>query len=161
RGYDAHEAQDLTQDFFAHLFEKDALRGVSSKKGRFRSFLLASLNNQLSNYSDKQHSLKRGGGRQLISFEACQPEEFYRSEPVENQTPERLFERRWALRVIERALARLKSVHAAPRDGAFFEIARPYLTAEADAETRSKLAAELGMTEGAFKVALHRFRRQF
>jgi DNA-directed RNA polymerase specialized sigma24 family protein len=161
RGHDAHTAQDLTQDFFAGLFERDALSGLSKERGRFRSFLLASLMNLLRNDWDKRSALKRGGGRKIISFDEIVPEERYRSEPVEGMTPGRLFERRWALLVIERVLKRLEVEHESEGKRDFFQIVRPFLTVEADAAARAQSAVQLNLSEGAFKVALHRFRRRF
>jgi RNA polymerase sigma-70 factor (ECF subfamily) len=160
-GHDPHTAQDLTQDFFAHLFEQDALEGLRQERGRFRSFLLAGLTNLLRNDWDKRRTQKRGGGRMIISFDQAAPEDLYRAEPVDQLSPERLFERRWALQLIERVLHRLAGEHSGPAERQFFQVARPYLTQEVDAAIRARLAQELDMTEGAFKVALHRFRRQF
>ena len=161
RGYDPHTAEDLTQEFFAGLFERDALSGVSQERGRFRSFLLASVTNVLRNDWDKRNAQKRGGGRRIISFDETSPEERYRSEPVDGITPERLFERRWALLLVERVLKRLEAEHASKEEHEFFEAVRPFLIEEADAAARARVAAQLKMSEGALKVALHRFRRRF
>lgn len=161
RGYDPHTAQDLTQDFFAGLFERDALNGLSRERGRFRSFLLASVTNQLRNDWDKRNAQKRGGGRRIISFDETSPEERYLAEPVDSLAPERLFDRRWALVIVERVLKRIEAEHTFGDKRALFQEVRPFLVAEADGTARAGAAAKLEMSEGAFKVALHRFRRRF
>jgi RNA polymerase sigma-70 factor (ECF subfamily) len=160
-GQDPHTAQDLTQDFFAGLFERDGLSGLSRERGRFRSFLLASVTNVLRNDWDKRNAQKRGGGRRIVSFDETRPEERYRSEPVDGVTAERLFDRRWALMIVERVLNRIETEHASEDKRALFQEVRPFLVAEADGAARAGAAAKLLMSEGAFKVALHRFRRRF
>jgi RNA polymerase sigma-70 factor (ECF subfamily) len=161
RGHDPHTAQDLAQDFFAGLFERDALAGVSQERGRFRSFLLASVTNLLRNDWDRRRALKRGGKHRIISFDEALPEERYRLEPADGLTPERLFDRRWALLLVERVLKRLEAEHASEAQRAFFQAARPFLVAEAEGAARTEIAAKLNLTDGAFKTALHRFRRRF
>ncbi len=113
RGSGQHDAEDLTQGFFAYLLDKDTLKKVDSAKGKFRTFLLAALTNFLANEWDKRKTLKRGGQRQIISLDETVAEELYRHEAVESLTPEKLFERRWASALIEQVLARLKQEHAA------------------------------------------------
>ena len=107
RGSDHHQAEDLTQAFFAHLLESEALRKADRNRGKFRTFLLAALTHFLANEWDKQQTLKRGGRRQFVSLDETVAEDRYRQEPVEALTPEKLFERRWALALLEQVLARL------------------------------------------------------
>jgi RNA polymerase sigma-70 factor (ECF subfamily) len=113
RGSDHHEAEDLTQAFFAYLLEKETLKAVDRRKGKFRTFLLVSLTNFLLNEWDRRQTLKRGGQREIISLDEMAAGKLYSQEPVEQFSPEKLFERRWAITIIEQVLARLKSEFAA------------------------------------------------
>jgi RNA polymerase sigma-70 factor (ECF subfamily) len=161
RGVGPHEAEDLTQAFFAHLLETEALKTVAREKGRFRSFLLSALTNFLNNEWDKQRTLKRGGQCQLISWDDVQAEELYRREPVDRVTPERLFERRWAVTMVDQVLSRLKQEYRTKGKLDLFEMLQPHLTQEATPGFYAAAAARLTMTDGAVKVALHRLRRRF
>ncbi len=161
RGSDPHEAEDFTQAFFAFLLEKESLKKVDRRKGKFRTFLLAALTNFLANESDKAQTLKRGGQRQIISLDETVAEELYRHETIESVTPETLFERRWARALVEQVLARLKSEYGAADKALLFAKLEPALTGEVGAGAFAQWAAELGMSEGAVKVALHRLRRRF
>ncbi|HZV34921.1 MAG TPA: sigma factor, partial [Verrucomicrobiae bacterium] len=111
RGADRHEAEDLTQAFFAHLLDKESLRKVDPKKGKFRTFLLASLSNFLANEWDKRHTLKRGAEYQIMALHEV-AEEIYNCESSSSASPEKLFDRRWALLLLEAVQARLKAEHA-------------------------------------------------
>jgi len=161
RGYAPHDAEDLTQAFFAHLLEKEMLKNVNREKGRFRSFLLASFTNFLTNDWDRQRRLKRGGGKTVVSFDEMQAEERYQHEPADGASPEKLFERRWAWAVVEQVLARLRQEYAAQSKTDVFAKLEPSLTTEFNAISLSVCAAELHMTENALKVAQHRLRRRF
>jgi RNA polymerase sigma-70 factor (ECF subfamily) len=161
RGSDPHEAEDLTQSFFAFLLEKESLKKVDRRKGRFRTFLLAALMNFLANEWDKRQTLKRGGQSQIVSLDETVAEELYCREAVESVTPETLFERRWAWALVEQVLARLKEEYAAANKDRLFASLEPALTREVAPGTLVQFAAELGMSEGAVKVALHRLRRRF
>lgn len=161
RGADSHEAEDLTQAFFEFLLEKETLNKVDRRKGKFRTFLLAALTNFLANEWDKRQTLKRGGQRQIISLDEAVAEGLYLREPVESLTPEKLFERRWALALLEQVFARLKQDYEAGGKGELFAKLEPALTGEVAAGAVAGWAAELGMSEGAVKVALHRLRRRF
>jgi len=161
RGHDAHEAEDLTQSFFAHLFEHDALKGVTEGKAKFRSFLLAALTNFLNNEWDKRRTQKRGGLRQIVSWEDLSAEELYRQEPADNLTPAKLFERRWACTLVDCALGRLRREYEGADKLPLFEKLEPFLTTEAEPGFHAETAAQLKMSEGAVKVALHRLRRRF
>lgn len=160
RGYDFHEAQDLTQAFFAYLLGRQAFNQADRDKGKFRSFLLAALMNFLNNEWDKKQTLKRGGQRQIISLDDT-AEERYQHEPAGHATPETLFERRWALTLMEQVLARLQQEYAAGGKAELFAKLEPCLTAEASPGLYAERAPALGMTEGATRVALHRLRRRF
>ncbi len=155
------DAQDLTQGFFLQLLERDFLAGVDPAKGKFRSFLLASLKHYLSNERDRARAQKRGGGRAPVSIDAQDAEGRYLIEPADPMTPEKLYERRWALTVIDQALARLQNEYAASGRGAIFEKLKGELTSTAARPPHAEIGRELGLTPGAVKVAAHRLRQRF
>ncbi len=160
-GHTADDAQDLTQEFFTRLLEKHYLGDVRPERGRFRSFLLASLKHFLLNERDRVLAQKRGGGQRPVPLEGETAEGRYLREPCEPSTPETIFERRWALTLLDRVLARLQDEYAASGRERLFEALRGTLTGETDAPRYAQLAARLEMTEGAVKVAVHRLRRRF
>lgn len=161
RGSDPHEAADLTQGFFAFLLEKGALKRVAPEKGRFRSFLLAALTNFVNNEWDKRRTFKRGGQYRILSLNEPEAEERYRLEPVDPVTPQKLFERRWAMTLLEEVLGRLKQEYTSEGKARLFEALEPGLTGEVAEGEYAAWAAGLGMSRGAAKVALHRLRRRF
>jgi RNA polymerase sigma factor (sigma-70 family) len=154
-----HDAEDLTQEFFATLLQKDILKRVEREKGKFRTFLLAALTNFLHNDWDKQRRLKRGGNYQIISL--ADAEAGYSERPSDDLTPERLFDRRWAFDLIEHVRRRLLEEYAEAGKPGVFQKLEPHLTQELTAQTRCQLAAVLNMNEGTVKIALHRLRRRF
>jgi RNA polymerase sigma-70 factor (ECF subfamily) len=159
RGYDSHTSEDLTQSFFAHLLGIHALKTVNRQKGKFRTFLLASLTNFLLNEHDKQSAKKRGGGREIISWDALEAEEAYRHEP--RTTPDKVFDNAWAETVTRAAMNRLRSEHSSGAKAPLFKELSPFLTTGLTQEATATRTARLGMTEGALKVSLHRLRRRF
>jgi RNA polymerase sigma-70 factor (ECF subfamily) len=159
QGYPADRAEDLTQEFFARLLEKDALAAVEQEKGRFRSFLLAACRHFLANQHDHDQALKRGGGRQALSIDFRDADGRYAHEPAHGETPERLFERRWALALLDQVLARLRGEYEAAGKGRLFECLKGRLTG--DASSHAWAAADLGLSEGAVKVAVHRLRKRY
>jgi RNA polymerase sigma factor (sigma-70 family) len=161
RGYRIEDAQDLTQDFFARLLEKNSLEVASRERGRFRTFLLAGLANFLNNHWDRTRAAKRGGGYELVSWDAQTAEERYQQEPSHDETPEKIFERRWALTVLESALHTLREEYRAAGKGPLFEALHFYLSGDRSAEGYAGVAATLGLSEGAIKVAVHRLRQRF
>src|SRR5262249_10936647 len=154
QGYTADQAQDLTQEFFARLLEKNALGLADQSRGRFRSFLLAACKNFLANEHDRAAAQKRGGGRTSVSIDFRDAESQYRPEPAHDVTAERLFERRWALALLQEVLRRLRDEFADKGKEAHFEGLRHYLVADPAAAPYGQVAATLGMTEGAVKVAV-------
>lgn len=154
----AEEAADLTQAFFTRLLEKNFLRTARRERGKFRSFLLASVTHFLANEHDWRSALKRGGGQRHLSLEFDDGERRYHVEPIDQLTPDRVFERQWALEVLDLAMASLASRHADRSD--VFERLKPFLIADADTPY-SIVASELGMAEGAVRVAVHRLRKEF
>jgi len=161
QGRDADEARDLTQSFFARLIEKRWLAAAAPEKGRFRTFLLTALSHFLANEWIRERRLKRGGGHQFVALDAATAEERYRLEPADTATPEVLFERRWALTVLENAFAALESESRASGRQALFNALRPHLAGDPDADAFAATAPSLGMSEGALKVAAHRLRRRY
>lgn len=161
QGNSTHDAQDLTQEFLARLLESNFLGDVERTKGRFRSFLLASLKHFLSNERDKARAKKRGGGRTPLSFDFDSAEGRFRLEPAHDQTPERIFERRWALTLLDQVLTRLRDEFAAAGKARSFDRLKAYLTGDAGSASYADVAAELATTEGAVKVAVHRLRRRY
>jgi RNA polymerase sigma-70 factor (ECF subfamily) len=161
RGHSADQAQDLTQGFFASLLGRDFLTGIAPEKGKFRSFLLSSLQNYLSHERGRAQARKRGGGHVIFSIDLPQAEGRYAAEPAHTLTAERLFERRWALTLLERVLDGLGAEMVNSGQGLLFDRLGPALLAGGDAAPYAAIAAELGMTEGAVKVAAHRLRRRY
>jgi RNA polymerase sigma-70 factor (ECF subfamily) len=161
RGFQIDEAQDLTQEFFARMLEKQSLEHVSREKGRFRAFLLASLKNFLANYRRDERALKRRPAGGIMSLDFAAAEERYRLEPLDRLTPEKLYERRWALALLEQTLARLQAEYEVSGKAIVFERLKPYLSAGREANSYAEAAADLDMSEGAVKVAVHRLRRRY
>jgi RNA polymerase sigma factor (sigma-70 family) len=161
RGADRHDAEDLTQGFFAHLLEMDTLAKVDRRKGKFRTFLLAALTKYLSNESDRRQTVKRGGRRQIISFDEAEAEQLYSLEPIEPSSPEKLFDRHWASALLARVLALLRREYRAAGKADLLAQLEPSLTQEALPGRYADWAAALDLSEGAVRVALHRLRRRF
>ena len=161
RGHGSAEAQDLTQSFFAHFLEHRALATVAPAKGRFRSFLLVAVKHFLDNEWHKAHTLKRGGQQIIISWDDLNPEEREQLAPNDRMTPEKAFDRRWALTLLERVMTRLQTECVAARKGDLFEKLKDHLTGDPAARSYQELATDLNMTEGAIKVTVHRLRRRF
>jgi RNA polymerase sigma-70 factor (ECF subfamily) len=159
QGLGAHDAQDLTQEFFVCLLEKDWLGAVERERGRFRSWLLASMKHFLGNEWDKRHAQKRGGGAAIFSIDEISAESRWRHEPADPQTAEKLYDRQWALLLLERVLRRLRQEMTVVGKGTTFDILKFSLTGEKCAYT--EVAARLGMTGGAVKVAIHRLRERY
>jgi len=161
RGYEVSEAQDLTQAFFVRLLEKNYLGDADREKGKFRSFLLSSLNHFLANEWDRKQAQKRGGGVTIIPLEMDSAEGYYRTDRADLLTPEKLFERRWALTVIDLVLKRLEEEYADNGRAQLFNCLKTFLVGTDGEVTYAQIAAELEMSEGAVKVSVHRMRRRF
>jgi len=157
KGLDSEQARDSTQDFFAALLEKDYLADIERARGKFRSFLLASVSHFLSNQFDARRALKRGGGHRPLALELETAEGVYRMEPAHSLTPEDLFEYRWATSLLDRALQRLRAAYA----GNDFDVLKPFLLGESARGESAAAAHRLGLSEGAFKVAIHRLRKRY
>ncbi|MBI4324111.1 MAG: sigma-70 family RNA polymerase sigma factor [Chloroflexi bacterium] len=160
-GHDPHSAQDLTQEFFARFLAKNYLSDVSPEKGKFRSFLLAALKHFLADEWDKAQTAKRGGGQPLLSLDDATAEARYRLEPSHDLTPDKIFDRRWALTLLEQVLTRLEAEFVDDGKKEMFEELQVFLLGKQSAAPYAQAASRLGMTEGAVKVAAHRLRRRY
>ena len=161
RGSSAEDARDLTQAFFATLLEKGYLADADPERGRFRSFLLTAVARFVAKQHEKAAAQKRGGGRQLLSLDFDNGEARYQREPSHDWTPERIFERRWALTLLDRTLATLRQEHATAGKLPLFDALKVFLTGEGGAPPLRHVADELTMTEGTVKVAVHRLRLKY
>lgn len=159
-GHTPDQSQDLTQGFFTRLLEKQFLQGVDRQRGRFRSFLLAAVKHFLANERDRAQALKRGGGHVPVSIDLLEAESWYKPAAVETTTPESLFERRWALSVLDQVMARLRAEYSAMGKADLFERLEGLLTKDADARCET-LALEMGVSAGALRMSLHRLRRKY
>ena len=161
RGYDAEDARDLTQAFFARLLERRGLASADPARGRFRSFLLTAMKNFLASEWRRQAAGKRGGGAAIVSIDAADAEQRYRSEPADTRTPEALYERRWALAVLERAVGDVRRGYARRGETEQFDALKAYLGVDAAAVPYGDLARRLGRSEPALRTALSRLRARW
>lgn len=159
-GRSPHDAQDLTQSFFAYLLEKRLLTRADPESGRFRSFLLGSLKNFMANEWRHQSAEKRGAS-QTISFDAQDAEDRYAIEPADESNPQSLYEQAWAVAVLDQAMTLLEAEHAAAGKQILFEQLAPCLQGDRTASTYAEIGAQLSMSEGAVKVAVHRLRQRY
>jgi len=160
-GYSSHDAQDLTQEFFAQFLAKDFLKDIDHRRGKFRSFLLVAMKHYLSHERERARAKKRGGGRAPFSLDFADAENRYNLEPEDPITPERLYQRRWALTLLDRVVRRLEDEHARAGKAETFASLKEFLTAGRESRPYRRVAEELGMSEGAIKVAVHRLRRRY
>lgn len=161
QGRDSHDAQDLVQEFFARLLERNHIRLADRNRGRFRTFLLTSLQHFLINDWRKANREKRGGGRQVISIDADATEIRFLAEPAEQRSPDKEFERRWAMVLLRRVLHRLQAELVAAEKGRLFAELKGFLIGEKNENSYAAIAARLGMTEGNLKVTVHRLRHRY
>lgn len=161
RGSGEEEARDLVQGFFASFLGSGSLSRADPEKGRFRAYLLGALKHHVADARDRENAQKRGGGRAPLPLELEGAEARYAAEPVDSATPERLFERRWALTVLERALERLREEQRARGRGAVFDRLKGHLTTAGDEGTHRDAARDLDLSAGAVKVNVHRLRARY
>ena len=159
-GHTQADAEDLTQEFFARLLARNSLAQVEPQKGKFRSFLLAALRHFLSDQRDRDRAVKRGGGAEVLSLDAQEAEERYRLEPVQRLDAEKIYERRWAMTLLEQALMRLRDESAAAGKTELFERLRSFVAGDNEV-TCAEAATELGLSESAVKSAVHRLRERY
>lgn len=160
-GHGSHDAEDLTQGFFAFLLGGDGLKTVHPAKGRFRSFLLASINHFLSNARDHQNAIKRGGKTVILPWDALEAERRFAYEPVDSASPDLLFARSWAKTLAERVTARLRCEYADRRQEQTFVALEKFLTRDVEQGEYALIAAELGMREGTVRASVNRLRGRF
>src|SRR3989442_12748819 len=158
RGYGPEDSQDLTQSFFARLLERDYVKRADRERGKFRTFLLTALSHFLPDQWARAPRLKRGGAHQFIPIDAATAEERYRLEPADPADPAKLFERRWATTLLERALAELEREYQGRGQGEMFDALRAFLLAEQGDTTYLDAAPRVGMTAAAMKMAVSRMR---
>jgi len=161
RGERMEDAKDLTQEFFARLLEKDYLETADRERGRFRTFLLSAVSHFLSNEHERARAQKRGGSAITLSLDFERGEERYRQEPADPWTAEKIFDRRWALTLLDEAVAQLKQDYADSGKVALFSEIKVFLTGNSGAPAYETSAARLAMSPGAVKVAVHRLRQKY
>jgi len=163
-GYAHDDAMDLTQGFFTKMLEKNDLKSVDPARGRFRSWLLGCMKHYLANEHDRATAQKRGGGKNILSFDlgdsAGDADNRYRLEPAHDLTPEKVFDRRWAMVLIENVLNQLRTECRATDKEKLFDTVKPYLWGERN-ESYAEAAPTLDMTEAALKAAVHRLRKRY
>lgn len=160
-GHSREDAEDLTQGFFARLLEKNYLEGISNDKGKFRSFLLVALKRFMANEWDRANAQKRGGGMTTLSLDWQDAETRYQINPADNLSPDKLFDRAWAVVILERVITRLRDENVAEGRGEQYEQLKPFLMVGRGEIRYAEVAASLKMTEGAVRVAVHRLRQRY
>lgn len=160
-GYSEADAQDLTQGFFLHILSRRFLQRASPERGRFRSFILGSLKFFLLDELARLQAQKRGGNQTFVFLDGCSAEERYRLEPVERLNPEQLFDRRWALTLLERVLERLEAEFVEAGKGRMFGRLREFLLGNSGLPAYREVGEALGMSEGAVNQAVHRMRQRY
>ena len=161
RGNGPEDAQDLTQGFFARLLEKHWLDGIENNGSRFRSFLLSALNGFLADQYDRATAAKRGGGRKPLSLDTEEGERRYLLEPATNETPEKIFDRRWALTVLDQALIKLKEETLRAGKARHFELLEEFIPHEPEPGEYAAVARVLCVSSGAVSISVFRLRRRF
>jgi DNA-directed RNA polymerase specialized sigma24 family protein len=161
RGYDREQSQDLTQGFFALLIEKNYLLDADPKRGRFRSFLLTAVKHFLTSERDRANALKRGGRQALVSIDLVEAEAWHALAAVEHATPERLYERRWALSLLENVMSKLRSEFADAGKANEFEKLSAFLNRDSETARYETVAKEMGISAGALRMSVHRMRRRY
>jgi DNA-directed RNA polymerase specialized sigma24 family protein len=161
KGLPIDDAKDATQAFFVTLLERQSLQSASPDKGRFRSYLMSAVNYFLADVHAKAMTQRRGEGRLAVELDAIEAEERYRLEPAVPPAPERLYDRRWALMILDRALQRLAAEYGRTQRGAVFGAIQGFLTTDPPSVSYARIATSLEMQEGALKTAIHRLRRRY
>jgi RNA polymerase sigma-70 factor (ECF subfamily) len=160
-GHNAHDAEDLVQGFFAVCLEKNYLGAVEQGRGKFRSFLLVALKRFLANEWDKQRAQKRGGKKALVELDALTAEQRYALEPSEQLTADKLFDRRWALTLLDHVVRRLSDEQTTAGKREQFEALKESITSAGRGTPYADVASRIGLSEGAVKVAVHRLRQRY
>jgi RNA polymerase sigma-70 factor (ECF subfamily) len=161
QGHPVEDAQDLTQQFFARLLEREYLRLADKTRGRFRTFLLSSLKRFLINEWKQANRQKRGGGFEFVSRDADTVEGRFLAEPADHRTPDKAYERQWALVVLGRVLEQLRAEFASVGRALVFDALKPQLIGDGCDDSYAEIGRRLGMTEANLKVTMHRLRHRF
>jgi RNA polymerase sigma factor (sigma-70 family) len=161
RGHSPHDSQDLTQEFFARLLARHTLAIADPNRGRFRSFLLSTMNHFLAHEWEKVRAQKRGGGCRMLSLDLAQAEERYDLEPADNSTPDKLFDKHWVTALLEEVLNQLEAEYQQAGKAELFAALKQSLTGTRESQPYAMLAVPLGMNEVAIKVAVHRLRKRY
>jgi RNA polymerase sigma-70 factor (ECF subfamily) len=151
----------MVQGFLAHLLARPFLRGIACEKGKFRSFLLASLQNFLADQRDRAGALKRGAGQPMVSFDSEEAAALYASEPANTLSPDKLLDRRWAMTLLERTQSRLRCEYAAAGKGELYEKLRQFNIAGEGSPAYREVASQLGILENTLKSLVHRMRQRY
>lgn len=160
-GFSVEDAQDLTQAFFENVLQRDYLARADQARGRFRTFLLTSLQNFVRNERIRAGAQKRGGGQTILSWDALEAESRYAAEPLDHASPDQVFDRRWARTLMERALDGLVAEFSRTGRAELFHRLKVYLVSNRATDSYAELAEELGLTTGALKVTIHRLRQRY
>ena len=161
QGHSHQDAEDLIQGFFARLLERKDLESVQRERGRFRSYLLVALKHFVLNRDLRARAEKRGGGYSLISLDEVEAEEKFAQEPADQSTPEKIFERRWALALLDKVLERLRQEHEATGRLRLFDTLRGFLSNEPAEQSQAQIGEQLGLSPGAVKQAVWRLRQRY
>jgi RNA polymerase sigma factor (sigma-70 family) len=161
RGHRPHDAEDLTQAFFARLLDRNYVSVAEQEKGKFRTFLLTVLKRFLANEWDRDHAIKRGGFRPVLSIDQDLAEARLAAEPACHASPDMLFDRQWAAALLEHVMNRLEDEYASSGRAGLFEQIRTRLTREGSAPSYAKIGARLGLTEAAVKMSVQRLRNRY
>jgi RNA polymerase sigma-70 factor (ECF subfamily) len=161
QGYSPEDAQDLTQDFFYRLLEKDYIGKADRCRGKFRTFLLVSLKHFLINEWKRSGRLKRGGALVFFSFVSEEAEERYSTEPIDASDPVSSYDRQWAVALIEQVLATLRGEYGAADKAQLFEALKGFVWGETEVASYAEIGGRLNLSEGSVKVAVHRLRQRF
>lgn len=161
RGYSPHDAEDLTQSFFARLLEKDGLAKADRERGRFRTFLITSMNHLLADEWDKSRRQKRGGGQSIVSFDAATAEERYQLEPHDLSDPLAVFERRWVAMLMNAVLTRLEQEYCETGRRELFTRLKDFIAGDRGQISYAEAGRQIHLSENAVKQAVHRLRRRY
>jgi RNA polymerase sigma-70 factor (ECF subfamily) len=161
QGHQPHDAQDLVQEFFVRLLQKDYLEAVERERGRFRTFLILALKRFLANEWDRSRAQKRGGGQIPLPLDPELVETRYQEEASVEMAADLAFDRHWAVTLLDQALARVRDEHQQQGKGAEFEVFRQFLTVGQEPIAYGEVAVQLGQSEAAVKMAVHRLRRRY
>ena len=161
QGHSREDAEDLTQGFFARLLEKNYLEGITADKGKFRAFLLIAIKRFMANEWDRANRQKRGGGERPLSLDWEDADSRYQINPADQLSPDKLYDRAWAMTALEKVIIRLRDENTADGKAAHYDRLKPFLMVGSNDIPYAAAGAALGLSEGAVRVAVHRMRRRY